>query len=124
MAQTPKEIAVAAMAAIFTTFDVEAATELLAEDYIQHNPTFPTGRAPIVGFIPTLEKSGIQVTTHRIFSEGDLVVMHNTFASVRDGTPQSAVTFDVFRVEDGKVAEHWDVISEIQTEVVNDNGKF
>lgn len=105
---TPSEIVLAAMAAIFTDFDVDAATPLLAEDYIQHNPGVPTGAAPALGFIPGLKESGISIETHRVIAEGDLVVMHNTYTNAQAFGGDVLVAFDVFRVEDGKVAEHWD----------------
>ncbi len=97
-----------AVSAIFIQFDAEAAAQALAADYIQHNTAVPTGAAPIVGFIPALKDSGITVTTHRVITEGDLVVMHNTYENAQAFGADTLVAFDVFRVEDGKVAEHWD----------------
>lgn len=107
-AETAKEIARAAVNAIFVDFDAQAATRLLAEDYIQHNPGVPTGAAPIIGFIPALKESGIAPTTHRIIAEDDLVVFHVTYENAQLAGGDTLVAFDVFRVEDGKVAEHWD----------------
>lgn len=103
-----REIVLNAMTAIFTQFDADAAAELLAPDYIQHNVAVPTGAAPILGFIPALQESGITVTTHRVISEGDLVVLHNTYENAQAFGAETLVAFDVFRVEDGKIAEHWD----------------
>lgn len=105
---TITETVLNAFSAIFIQFDPAAAAELLAPDYIQHNPAVPTGAAPIIGFIPAIKESGMSVTTHRVISEGDLVVMHNTFDNAQAFGAQTLVAFDVFRVEDGKVAEHWD----------------
>ena len=76
---TPTEIVLNAVAAIFTSFDPQAAEQLLAPDYIQHSVAVPTGAAPILGFIPALKDSGITVTTHRVIAERDLVVLHNTY---------------------------------------------
>lgn len=103
-----REIVLNAMTAIFTQFDADAAAELLAPDYIQHNVAVPTGAAPILGFIPALQESGITVTTHRVISEGNLVVLHNTYENAQAFGAETLVAFDVFRVEDGKIAEHWD----------------
>lgn len=105
---TPTEIVLAAMAAIFTDVDPQAAERLLAPDYIQHNPDVPTGAGPIIGFIPALAESGITVTTHRVIAEGDMVVLHNTYDNAEAFGAKELVAFDIFRVEDGKVAEHWD----------------
>ncbi len=105
---TPKELVLNAMAAIFTSFDADAASDLLSPGYIQHNPAVPTGAAPILGFIPGLKESGITMTTHRVIAEGDMVVMHNTYENAQAFGADTLVAFDVFRVENGKVAEHWD----------------
>ena len=107
-AETPAKIAREMMQAVFTTFDTEAATDLLAENYIQHNPAVPTGRAPIIGFIPALKESGIALTTHRIISDGQFVVMHNSYDNAQLFGADNLVGFDVFHIENGKVAEHWD----------------
>ncbi len=107
-AEHPKALATAALNAIFVDFDVSAATKLLTDDYIQHNPSVPTGAAPVIGFIPALKESGIELTTYRLIAEGDLVVAHNQYENAQAFGAQTLVAFDVFRIEDGRVAEHWD----------------
>ena len=105
---TTTELATATLDALFTDFDPEAAAALLAPDYIQHNPGVPTGAPAVLEFIPALEESGISVTTHRIITDGDLVAMHNTYENADLFGAPTLMAFDVFRIEDGKVAEHWD----------------
>jgi len=102
------QIVKAAVAAIFIDFEPEVASKFLAPDYIQHNPGVPTGAAPILGFIPALKASGIKVTTHRVLADGDFVVMHNTYENAAAFGAPTLVAFDVFRVANGQVAEHWD----------------
>ena len=101
---TPKELVMEAVAAIFVNFDATAAEQLLAKDYIQHNPAVPTGAAPILGFIPGLKESGIKVDIHRVVAEGNMVVLHTTYNNAQAFGADTLVGFDVFRVEDGKVA--------------------
>ena len=105
---SPKEIAGAMAKAVFADFDSEAATKLLADDYIQHNPFVPTGAAPVLGLMPMLKESGIKADVHRVFSEGNLVVFHSTYYNAKLFGGDTLVAFDVFRIQDGKVAEHWD----------------
>ncbi|MGP6088172.1 nuclear transport factor 2 family protein [Antarctobacter jejuensis] len=105
---TPKELVLSAFAALFTDHDPQLAADLLAPDYIQHNPAVPTGAAPILGFIPALKDSGLTPTTHRVLAEGDLVVMHSTYENATLFGAETLVGFDVFRVQDGRVVEHWD----------------
>ncbi len=116
---TSIEIVLGAVAAIFINFDPQAASDLLAPDYIQHNVAVPTGAEPIIGFIPALKDSGIKVTTHRVIAEGDLVVLHNTYENAAAFGADSLVAFDIFRVEDGKVAEHWDNLQPLVTETAS-----
>ena len=104
----PRNIVLAAVKAIFTDFDADAAGKLLHPGYIQHNPGVPTGAAPILGFIPALKASGIRMTIHRVIAEGDLVVLHTTYENAHDFGAPTVVAFDVFRVENGLVVEHWD----------------
>ena len=105
---TPTELVLAGFAALFTDFDVEALPDLFAEDYIQHNPDVPTGLAPVMGILPAIEASGLRVTTHRVFADGDLVVLHSTYENAQVFGAPTLVGFDVFRVADGKIVEHWD----------------
>ncbi|MEM9211560.1 MAG: nuclear transport factor 2 family protein [Pseudomonadota bacterium] len=103
-----KEAALALLSAVFIDYDADAATKLLAPDYIQHNPNLPTGAAAITGAIPALEEAGLTVETHRIFAEGDFVVMHNTYTNAEFFGAPTLVAVDVLRMEDGVFVEHWD----------------
>lgn len=103
-----KEIVLNAFTALFVNFDPEAARELLAEDYIQHNTAVPTGAAPVLAFLPTLQEMGLGAEVHRVIAEGDLVVLHSTYDNAQAFGGEKMVAFDVFRVDDGKLAEHWD----------------
>lgn len=105
---SPKEIVINALTALFIQFDQHAASELLHPDYIQHNPAVPTGAAPIIGFLPALKESGLQPVTHRVIAEGNFVVVHSTYEQAHAFGAETLVGFDVFRVEDNKLAEHWD----------------
>ncbi len=112
-AESPKEIAVAEMASLFEDFDQDAARELIAPDLIQHNLSIPTGGEVLIGFIPDLKKSGITATTHRLIAEGDMVVAHNTYNNAQLFGGENLVSFDIFRVKDGKVVEHWDNLTPV-----------
>lgn len=107
-ADGPKSVATDALAAIFATYDVAAVKALLTEGYIQHNPGVPTGRAPILGLVPALKDAGTSITIHRVISEGNLVVTHSSYGNAQAFGGEHMVAFDILRIEDGKVAEHWD----------------
>jgi len=117
----PADVVLKAVQAIFTDFDQAAAKALLAEDYRQHNVAVPTGAAPIIGFIPALKESGIRCTIHRVMAEGDLVVLHVTYENAQAFGGDTLVAFDVFRVANGKVAEHWDNLQPLARQTASGN---
>ncbi len=94
---------------------VELAEKYMSEGYIQHNPNVPTGRAAFVGFFGRLDPLPIapeiksQVVS--ITAEGDLVTLAfaREYPHPDDDTKMYTTTwFDMFRLEDGRIAEHWD----------------
>ncbi len=106
---TPEDKAVLLIGA-FETGD-PAALDVVADAYTQHNLGFPDGKQALEGFF-TGSPTGITVTTHRVFSDGDFVFMHNEYGGAwNEGTPQ--VAFDVFRFEDGLIVEHWDNLADV-----------
>ncbi|NRB59074.1 MAG: nuclear transport factor 2 family protein [Winogradskyella sp.] len=89
------------------------------EDYIQHNPHVPAGLEPVVGFLPNLKEAGTTVKTHRLLQDGDLVVAHNSYDNAQAFGAKEIVAFDIYRVENGKIAEHWDAITPKVTETAS-----
>lgn len=94
---------------------VELAEKYMTENYIQHNPMIPTGRKAFIEFFSRMPKRDIKPTVTTplaaIMAEGDLVML--AFISEqpdpRDKSKTYTTTvFDMFRIENGKVAEHWD----------------
>ena len=95
------------------------------DDYVQHNPNIADGLSGLGAALEAMAAAGLQMTytrTHRILGKGDFVlaVSEGSFA----GTPSAF--YDLFRVKDGKIAEHWDTIEAIPpaSEWKNANGKF
>lgn len=110
---TPKELVAALFTAAFVDHDPEAARQLVTPDYIQHNPQVQTGAEGLMGLIPIVAQSGMTVTTHRMLAEDDLVVLHSTFSNAGLLGADTIAAFDIFRVQDGRVAEHWDNLQPI-----------
>lgn len=119
---SPKELVIALFTAAFVDHDPDAARALVTPDYIQHNPQVETGAEGLVNLIPYVEQSGMKVTTHRVVAEGDLVVLHITFENAQALGAETVAACDVFRVEDGKVAEHWDNLQPIPETTVSGRG--
>jgi predicted SnoaL-like aldol condensation-catalyzing enzyme len=110
-----------------TAFDgePEKAVELYVGDrYVQHNPMAANGTEAFIGFVKWLrgENPELKLDIKRVLAEGDLVVTHSHL-TLKPGEPGQALA-DFFRVEDGKVVEHWDVIQEIPDTSANSNSMF
>lgn len=99
-----------AMNALFRDFDKTAMRELYRADYIQHNPYVQTGLEPVIGLLPVLKEAGFGYTTHRVLEDGDLLLTHTTYHNAEVFGANRVVAFDLWRVEDGQIAEHWDAI--------------
>lgn len=101
---------------VFEAGQMEAASKYMAESYIQHNPMVPTGRAAFVEFFSKVAKpkpiaDKVAAPLVAIVAEGDLVVMvfARELADPKDPAVKYTTTwFDMFRIEGGKIAEHWD----------------
>jgi predicted SnoaL-like aldol condensation-catalyzing enzyme len=111
---TSRTIADQAVHALFVDFDVAVARSLLAPDYIEHNPTAPTGAEQLLSFVPALQESGLSMEVHRTIVDGNLVAYHSTFTNADLFGAPTLVGFDVFRVENGLVQEHWDNLQVLQ----------
>lgn len=94
---------------------LDQARNFLTETYIQHNPNVPTGRAGFVAFFtkisrPVTIEPRIKAHLVAISAEKDLVVL--SFAARGSdgpgGKPFTTTWFDMFRIEKGRIAEHWD----------------
>ena len=108
----------------FNEHDVAGAAKIIAEDYIQHNPTVPTGKAPVVSYFTDYFKANPQSKARIVRSavDNDLVYLHIHSTEKADDRGQAVV--DIFRVKDGMIVEHWDVIQDVPREAANDNTMF
>jgi predicted SnoaL-like aldol condensation-catalyzing enzyme len=101
-----------------------AAAEHIGDRYVQHNPQAQDGVEAFTGFVHWLrgQYPELQLDIKRVIGEGDLVVTHSQLV-LEPGKPGQALA-DFFRVENGKVVEHWDVIQDIPETSANDNTMF
>lgn len=76
--------------------------------YLQHNPFIPGSRTGLRGFVENLPK-GRSYEPGMAVAEGDLVMIHGRYSG---GTGKTLIAIDIFRFEDDRVVEHWDVLQE------------
>jgi predicted SnoaL-like aldol condensation-catalyzing enzyme len=95
--------------------DFDAAAKHFGSKYIQHNPTAPDGIEGFKAFIALRKDKTPNARSEikRAFADGDFVILHVESHRV-----------DIFRLEDGKIVEHWDVIQPIPEKAANSNGMF
>ncbi|WP_428740958.1 nuclear transport factor 2 family protein [Tenacibaculum sp.] len=97
--------------AFFTDYNEEGVKKYFATNYIQHNPHIPSGIEPVLGFLPALKEAKTTYTNHRLLQDGEFIIFHNSYHNADAFGANEVVTFDVWRMKDGKVAEHWDNIT-------------
>ena len=101
---------------VFEGAHMELASKYMADSYIQHNPNVPSGRAAFVEFFQKFRKPApiearIKAPVVAIVAEGDIVILSfaRENADPKDTSRKYTTTwFDMFRLESGKIAEHWD----------------
>ena len=104
--------------------DFEAAAKYFGPKYIQHNPTAPDGIEGFKGFLAFLRDKfpNAKSEIKRVFAEGDYVILH--VHSVREPGTRGRAIVDIFRLENGKIVEHWDVVQDVPEKAANSNGMF
>lgn len=109
---------------VLIAMDPDQVERHLPRHYIQHSSLAEPGLEPLKRFLAKVrrESPDARQTIHRAFVDGDHVIVHVHVERWR-GDPGLAVV-DIFRCEEGRIVEHWDVIQEVPADPVNPNGMF
>jgi predicted SnoaL-like aldol condensation-catalyzing enzyme len=104
--------------------DFEAASRYLGGRYTQHNPTAPDGPEGLKGFLAFLKAKfpGSHSEIKRVFADGDYVILH--VHAIREPGTRGRAIVDIFKLENGKIVEHWDVAQDVPEKAANTNGMF
>jgi len=104
--------------------DFEAASKYLGPKYTQHNPNAADGATGLQAFLQFLRERypDSHSEIKRVFADGDYVILH-VHAIREPGTRGNAIV-DIFKLENHKIVEHWDVNQEIPQKAANTNGMF
>lgn len=102
----------------------DAVVECVGRSYRQHNPMAADGPVAfiqfVMGFVQQFPEANLEI--QRMVAEGDLVVTHSHLTT----SPQDrgSAVMDIFRLEEGRIVEHWDVMQPVPETSANDNTMF
>jgi predicted SnoaL-like aldol condensation-catalyzing enzyme len=105
--------------ALFNKRDYAAAERFWSDHYIQHSAHIAPGRKGLFDLVRSLPNT-LRYENQLIVAEGDYVIAHGRFSG--HGRPASWIAADVVRFEDGKLAEHWDVLQDEATQADSVSG--
>ncbi|WP_114951191.1 nuclear transport factor 2 family protein [Sphingosinicella terrae] len=102
----------------------EAFGTYVHEDYIQHNPLAPDGRAAAIAALEPYFASQPDAVreVHRIIVDGDLAAVH--VRARQNPQDRGFAIVDILRLENGKIVEHWDVIQAVPEQSANPHPMF
>jgi predicted SnoaL-like aldol condensation-catalyzing enzyme/ketosteroid isomerase-like protein len=104
---------------LFNQRDYAKAAEFWSESYIQHSTHIPPGRDGLFGLVRAMPDS-LRYENHLILAEGNDVLMHGRFTG--HANPRPWLAADRLRLENGLLAEHWDVLADEPTEAESVSG--
>ncbi|AOY15909.1 pyruvate kinase [Bacillus sp. ABP14] len=109
---------------VFNKHNIDIIPKYVSEDYKQHNPFVADGRKAFMDFFKEdfVKNPNSSAEIKRVVAEGDTVALH--VHSRTNSQDKGVAIVDIFRIEDGKIVEHWDVIQEIPNEAANNNTMF
>lgn len=109
------DLVVTATTRLFGNRDLSAIDEFFGPSYIQHSTVAADGVEGLRALVENLPE-GFRYEPARVISDGDLVALHGTYHGFG---PDPLVAFDIFRVADGRIVEHWDALAPVVTETVS-----
>src|SRR6266480_4069554 len=114
-----KDIVLEAFDMLFNKRDYAAAEKFWSPNYIQHSAHIPPGREGLFNLIKSLPPT-LKYEAGTVVAEGDFVILHGRFSG--HGLPVNWIAADIVRVDDGLLAEHWDVIEDEVTRAASKSG--
>ncbi|MFC8824158.1 nuclear transport factor 2 family protein [Streptomyces sp. NPDC057137] len=114
-----KALVLNAFDTLFNHRDYAAAERLWSEHYIQHSAHIAPGRTGLFDLIRSLPDT-LRHEHQLVLAEGDHVMVYGRFSGT--GSPAASVAADVVRIENGRLAEHWDVLQDEATRAESVSG--
>ena len=114
-----KALVLEAFDTLFNKRDYAVAERYWSPDYIQHSAHIEPGREGLFNLIKGMPPT-LQYEARTIVADGDVVIVHGRFSGF--GAPVNWIAADILRLEDGLLAEHWDVIQDEATKEQSKSG--
>jgi predicted SnoaL-like aldol condensation-catalyzing enzyme len=114
-----KALVLEAFDTLFNKRDYVAAERYWSSNYIQHSAHIPPGRDGLFNLVKA-SPSALKYEHGLIMAEGDFVMVHGRYSNT--GLPVNWVIVDIVRIENGILAEHWDVIQDEATRALSRSG--
>jgi predicted SnoaL-like aldol condensation-catalyzing enzyme len=114
-----KALVLEAFDTLFNRRDYAAAEKYWSPNYIQHSAHIPPGRDGLFNLI-TASPPSLKYEHGQIVAEGDFVIVHGRYSNT--GLPVNWIVADIVRIENGVLAEHWDVIQDEATKAESKSG--
>src|SRR5579862_1575200 len=115
-----KALVLEAFDTLFNQRNYSAAERFWSERYIQHSAHIAPGRDGLFGLVRTLPDT-LKYENQLIVAEGDFVFLHGRFSG--HGRPRAWIAADIVRMQDGILAEHWDVLQDEATQAESQSGR-
>ena len=114
-----KALVLKAFDTLFNKRDYGAAERFWSPNYIQHSAHIPPGREGLIGLIKSVPDN-FRYENGLTVANGDYVLLHGRFSGM--GLPSNWIAVDIVRLENGQIAEHWDVIEDEATKEASVSG--
>jgi predicted SnoaL-like aldol condensation-catalyzing enzyme len=114
-----KKLVLQAFDALFNKRDYEAAEKFWSPSYIQHSAHIEPGRDGLFNLVRSLPAT-LRYENALILAEGDYLMLHGRFSG--HGRPKAWIAADILRMENGLLAEHWDVLQDEATAAESRSG--
>jgi predicted SnoaL-like aldol condensation-catalyzing enzyme len=113
------QLVLAAFDALFNRRDFAAAASYWSPNYLQHSAVVPAGRDGLFNHVAGFPTT-VRYEHHVIAANGDYVLVHGRFSG--EGLPTAIVMANIVRIEDGQLAEHWEVLQNEVTRAESKSG--
>jgi predicted SnoaL-like aldol condensation-catalyzing enzyme len=114
-----KQLVLEAFDAAFNRKETDAFERFWSSNYIQHSTTIQPGKEGLKNAIASRPPE-FQYEHGLIIAEGDFVMVHGRFSNI--GEPRAIIVVNILRIENGLLAEHWDVIEKEVTKEESKSG--